>query len=321
MNLTLDALAVIDAIDRRGSFAAAAEELGRVPSAITYTVRRLEDTLDALLFDRSRRRARLTAAGRELLDQGRLLLAQAGSIEQRVRSVANGWEAELRIGVDAIVPMPIVWPLAARFFDDCRERRSAHTRLRFSAEVLGGSWDALADGRADFLIGATGDPPPGGGFRTRLLAETPMVFAVAPSHPLADAPEPLGEATLAQHRIVVAADSSRRLPARTVGWLSGQDTLTVPDLVSKREAQLAGLGCGTLPWHAIADDVRMGRLLPKAVENPQRPARVQAAWRTGRPGNALAWWIDAVASHDWRFLALGPIEAAPVRGRARTAKR
>ncbi|MBK7332922.1 MAG: LysR family transcriptional regulator [Betaproteobacteria bacterium] len=37
---SLDALAVLDAIDRRGSFAAAADELGRVPSAITYTVRR-----------------------------------------------------------------------------------------------------------------------------------------------------------------------------------------------------------------------------------------------------------------------------------------
>ena len=41
--LSLDALAVLDAIDRRGSFAAAAVELDRVPSAITYTVRRLEE--------------------------------------------------------------------------------------------------------------------------------------------------------------------------------------------------------------------------------------------------------------------------------------
>ena len=39
---------MLDAIDRRGSFAAAGVELDRVPSAITYTVRRLEDDLDVL---------------------------------------------------------------------------------------------------------------------------------------------------------------------------------------------------------------------------------------------------------------------------------
>ena len=51
MRLTLDALAVLDAIDRQGSFAAAAEELHRVPSAMTYAVQKLEADLDVLLFD------------------------------------------------------------------------------------------------------------------------------------------------------------------------------------------------------------------------------------------------------------------------------
>ena len=50
MRLTLDALLVIDAIDRKGSFAAAAHELHRVPSAVTYSVQKLEEDLDVLLF-------------------------------------------------------------------------------------------------------------------------------------------------------------------------------------------------------------------------------------------------------------------------------
>jgi len=60
--LSLDALLVLDAIARKGSFAAAAEELHRVPSAITYTVQKLEQDLDVQLFDRSGHRARLTRA-------------------------------------------------------------------------------------------------------------------------------------------------------------------------------------------------------------------------------------------------------------------
>ena len=65
MSLTLESIEVLDAIARRGSFAQAALELGRVPSALTYTVRRLEEDLDVLLFDRRGHRAKLTPAGSE----------------------------------------------------------------------------------------------------------------------------------------------------------------------------------------------------------------------------------------------------------------
>ena len=56
--LTPDALAMMDTIARTGSFAAAARELGKVPSALTYSVRQLEDALDVLLFDRRSRQAK-----------------------------------------------------------------------------------------------------------------------------------------------------------------------------------------------------------------------------------------------------------------------
>jgi DNA-binding transcriptional LysR family regulator len=91
--LTPEALAMMDVIARTGSFAAAARELGKVPSSLTYSVRQLEDALDVLLFDRRSRQARLTAAGEELLDEGRRLLEQVDAVASRVRRVATGWEA------------------------------------------------------------------------------------------------------------------------------------------------------------------------------------------------------------------------------------
>ena len=51
MPLSLESLEVLDAIERKGSFAAAAHEMGKVPSALTYVVRKLEEDLDVLLFD------------------------------------------------------------------------------------------------------------------------------------------------------------------------------------------------------------------------------------------------------------------------------
>lgn len=68
--LTLEALRVMDAIDRRGSFAAAADELGRVPSALSYTMQKLEEELDVVLFDRSGHRTKFTNVGRMLLERG-----------------------------------------------------------------------------------------------------------------------------------------------------------------------------------------------------------------------------------------------------------
>ena len=80
MHLTLEALQILDIIDRKGSFASAASALGRVPSALTYTIRKLEDDLDLLLFDRRGHRAKLTSAGRELLLEGRHLLRAANEL-------------------------------------------------------------------------------------------------------------------------------------------------------------------------------------------------------------------------------------------------
>ena len=103
--LSLEALRVLDAIDRRGSFQAAAEALHKVPSALSYTVQKLESELKVSLFDRSRQRAQLTAAGKLLLERGRTLLQEAADIEEAVRQLESGWETSLRIARDTVLPI------------------------------------------------------------------------------------------------------------------------------------------------------------------------------------------------------------------------
>src|SRR5690348_4756690 len=106
---------MMDAIARSGSFAAAARELGKVPSALTYSVRQLEDALDVLLFDRSSRQAQLTAAGTELLHEGRRLLQQMDAVANRVRRIASGWETTLAISVDDVLSQPTLFELVEAF--------------------------------------------------------------------------------------------------------------------------------------------------------------------------------------------------------------
>ena len=295
MKLTLDALQAMDAIERLGSFAAAAAELHRVPSALTYTVQQLEQDLDVLLFDRSGHRARLTPAGQELMQEGRALLRAAGELECRVKRVATGWETELRIALDIMIPALQLFPLIAAFYAE-----QSGTRIRLAHEVLAGTWDALVSGRAELALGVSGEVPAGGGYAIRMLGYKDFVFAVAPAHPLAALPEPLKHEQILAHRAVAIGDSSRNLPPRSVGLLTGQDVLTVPDLESKVAAQVAGLGCGYLPAHAAAPLIKAKRLVAKEVEEIKPAGNLYYAWRSREKGKALRWFLKRLEHQETR---------------------
>ena len=295
MKLTLDALQAMDAIERLGSFAAAAAELHRVPSALTYTVQQLEQDLDVLLFDRSGHRARLTPAGQELMQEGRALLRAAGELECRVKRVATGWETELRIALDIMIPAVQLFPLIAAFYAE-----QSGTRIRLAHEVLAGTWDALVSGRAELALGVSGEVPAGGGYAVRMLGYKDFVFAVAPTHPLAALPDPLKHEQILAHRAVAIGDSSRNLPPRSVGLLTGQDVLTVPDLESKVAAQVAGLGCGYLPAHAAAPLIKAKRLVAKEVEEIKPAGNLYYAWRSREKGKALRWFLKRLEHQETR---------------------
>lgn len=298
--LTPDALLMMDTIDRAGSFAAAARELGKVPSALTYSVRQLEDALDVLLFDRRSRQAKLTAAGEELLHEGRLLLQQMDAVANRVQRVASGWETHLTIAIDNAVAPSAVFDLIEAFYTS-----GPPTRLKIRNEVLNGTWEALVSGEADLAIGVPGDRLSSPGVRMEPLGDLEFVLTVAPHHPLANEPEPLSPSTLALHRIIAVADTARGLQPITVGIQPGQDVLTLPSMSGKLEAMLRGLGCGFLPEPIVRPHIEAGRLVLKNVAQPRRLNRAYYAWRQQsiRPGHALDWWLKQL-SHDTTRTAL-----------------
>ena len=265
MKISLDLLLILDAIDRRGSFTAAAAALHRVPSALSHAVAKMESDLGITLFLREGRKATLNEAGRTLLDDGRHLLRAASELERRVQRVADGWEAELRIAIDAVIPIERVFPLLKRFY-----AAGCGTQIRLSGEVLGGTWDALTTGRADLAIGAPGDPPSRSGIATRLLCtHTDFVFAIAPDHPLANWEGDIPASELLRHRAIVVADTSQELDARTIGLLEGQDILRVPDIRAKLAAQVAGLGIGHVPRWLAEPEIAAGRLVKKVLGDPR----------------------------------------------------
>ncbi|MGA0609157.1 LysR family transcriptional regulator [Caldimonas sp. KR1-144] len=307
--LTPEALTMMDVIARSGSFAAAARELGKVPSALTYSVRQLEDALDVLLFDRSSRQARLTAAGEELLREGRRLLTEMDAVANRVRRVATGWETQLTIAFETVLAPSALFELVEAFYALQVETPGGDrpspppTRLKLRDEALSGTWETLATGEADLAIGVAAEPQGGSGIECEPLGELEWCFAVAPHHPLARLPEPLTPEVIAQHRIVAIADSAHRFAPMTFGVQPGQDVLTVPSLAAKLEAQLRGLGCGSMPQSLVRRHVEAGRLVVKETTLPPRRGTLHYAWRVsggGAPGEALSWWLSQLRSPKTR---------------------
>lgn len=287
--LTLEGIELLDAIARSGSFSAAGVRLGKVTSTVSYAVARLEADLEVALFHRRGPRVELTPAGRELLEEGRVLLQAADELACRVRRVADGWENEIRVAVDSLVPPMMLGALLERFAAD-----APATRVKVMSEALTGAWEALLDGRADLAL-AVGQGPAGSGLRTRVLAGIEFCFCVAPQHPLAAWPGTVPSEELRRHRTIVVSDSARRLPPRTVGLLPGQQVLAVPDMRTKYALQAAGLGVGFLPRLFAHSALERGLLVTLPVEEPKPDDQVLLAWRTGQPGKALKWWRDVLA--------------------------
>jgi DNA-binding transcriptional LysR family regulator len=299
--LTPDALGLLQAVADTGSFAAAARQLGLVPSAVTYRVRQIEDALDVLLFDRSSRQARLTAAGHELLRSGEQLLQEIDAVANRVKRVATGWEAQLTIAVDTVVSCSTVMELAAAFYE-----LAPTTRLRLRDEALSGTLEALTSGQADLALGVTVDPGNHAGIHGQLLGELSFVFAVAPHHPLASAAEPLSDEVRMRHRAVAVADSTPRGSGLTFHLLHGQDVLTVPTMRAKLDAQVRGMGVGFLPEPIARPYIETGRLVARQVERPDRIARMSYAWRADAElGRGLQWWLKQLESPTTRQALLG----------------
>ena len=302
--LTPELLEMVRLIARAGSFAAAARALGKVPSAVTYSIRQLEDQLDVLLFDRRSRQAKLTEAGAELVREGERLLAELDSVAQRIKRVATGWEAVLNVAVDSIVTEQAILDLTADFL-----AQKAPTRIRLLRETLSGTWEALVTGRADLSIGVADQPVSAEGIESAALGEMPFVFVVAPSHPLASIDGPITDEPLRPYRLGAWADSARQMSPMTVGLLPGQDVLTVPSMAFKIDAQLRGMGCGYLPEPLIRHALEHGRLVEKNRMPTRRPAKLSYAWRVGQreSGPALRWWLARLENGRTRQALLGEV--------------
>ena len=285
--LTLEALRVMDAIDRRGSFAAAADELGRVPSALSYTMQKLEEELDVVLFDRSGHRTKFTNVGRMLLERGRILLEAADKLTTDAEALSRGWETHITVVCEALVPATQLFPLVDKL------SKKANTQLSLMTEVLAGAWERLEQGRADIVIAPDMHFRSSSEINVRKLYKVMSVYVAAAEHPIHLEPEPLSDAVRVKYRGIAVADTARERPVLTVQLLDKQQRLTVSTIADKRQALIDGLGVATMPYPLVEQDIAEGRLRVVSAEYSHETDIIMA-WRRDSMGEAKSWLLREI---------------------------
>lgn len=248
---TLDQWNALVAVVEAGGYAQASTRLHRTQSTVTYTIKKLEDVLGVKVFELQGRKAVLTQAGEVLYRRGRALVDEANRLERASGELARGWEPEIRLAVDIIFPTWLLLECMATFGEEHPD-----TRIELVESVLGGTEDALTEGRADIAIG--GIIP--GGFMGDPLMQVRFVCAAAPSHPLHQAGDALTLDDLRQHRHLVVRDSGA-LRSRSSGWLN-EKRWTVTSKATSIRAACMGLGYAWYPEESIREELDSGRLVP-----------------------------------------------------------
>lgn len=290
--ITIEALIVLDAIDSRGSFAAAAEQLNKVPSAISYIVQKLEEQLAVTLFVRQGRRSVLTPAGKHLLEDGRKLLRTVNRLGEQTQTISHGWEPKIRIAVDSIFAIETLFKPIAQFLAE-----HPNIEIDLCEEVLSGSWEALIDDRVDLLIGAPGPVPSQQGLRTHVIDQLEQTFVVPKGHDLTRLSAPISTKDIEGYRTIVVHDSAKSAIPRSSHIIEQSQHFFVTSVSHKINAIIAGVGVGFLPKARIENYLREGSLVEIQLNEQPSTTDLYMSWKLVNKGKGLQNLRDILSSH------------------------
>lgn len=287
--VSLDQLKAFIVAADEGSFSAAARKLRRAQSVVSELVSNLEGQMGVALFDRSGRYPVLTPQGTVLLADARCVASGLDFMKARARGMSAGLEPELSVVVDVLFPLAAITEAAKEF----REEFPA-TPLRLFVEALGAAYQPVLDGAAGFgIVGSLPQMPPN--LTAERVTGVAMIMVAATDHPLAKMKGVIPKSELARHVQLVLTDRSTLSKGREFGVMAPA-TWRLADLFAKHAFLINGLGWGGMPMHAVADDLKAGRLVELRIEDVPPGGLIlpmSAVYPiSAPPGPAGRWLID-----------------------------
>ncbi len=292
MAITIEQARALDALARHGTFAAAATALRKRHTAVLYAVRVLEEQTDLRLLDRRGYRTRLTDAGARVLEDCRRLLAVERAFEATVHDLHGGWEAQLRIVFDGVVPAEPIVREVVRIAD------RGPTRVHVSAEFLTGVEAAFTREEADVMISVV--PPETVALDSRPMPQIRALLVAHARHPLSRARRPVSRDELAGHVLVSVRGSDPRLELPTAS-VEARSAVSLNDFAAKKSAILAGMGYGWLPEYLMEKELARGALKRVRWEGASLHAFAPRLYtRVGRRlGRAASQVVESLLVASW----------------------
>jgi LysR family hydrogen peroxide-inducible transcriptional activator len=275
------AVAVADALH----FGRAARACAVTQPALSAQIASLESELGVVLFERSRRGARLTPAGERVVERARSALRALDEVSDAARGAAEPLTGPLHLGV-----IPTLAPyLLPRWLPVVR-RKHPRLQLFLHEDQTARLVQQLLAGELELLLLAL--PVEGAGIDALPLFDEPFLLAVPAGHRLARERErPVREAELAREPVLLLEDGHclrdqalavcRHAGAREAEQVRAASLTTLVQMVAN------GLGVTLIPESAVPVETRGARDL--AVLSFRAPApgrRIGLAWRRGSPRSA-----------------------------------
>ncbi|WP_436640644.1 LysR family transcriptional regulator [Microbaculum sp. FT89] len=290
----IEHLTVFIVVAERGSFSAAAAELGRAVSSVSYAMAQVEAYCGFALLDRKPRGVILTERGRALYSEAKTVVERARRFASRARALELGEETRIRIAVDVLFPIRMLHDALTTF-----ARQHSNVRIQFFAASFNSAWEDLRNGKADFALGLLAALPLD--MEGRSFDQITLSPAAAADHPLSRRTGPLTLADFASERQIYYV-GSYELEVERAGRTFSSDLWTANDLEHIRLMIRRGFGWSFATDHFFDDEVRTGTIRLLHCQDAQlHPVRsLGVAWPGERqPGplsRKLIGLIEGVAS-------------------------
>ncbi|WP_173922454.1 LysR family transcriptional regulator [Agromyces sp. Marseille-P2726] len=259
--LDLEKLRNFVTVAKTGSFVRAAEELNLSQPGLSRSIQALERQFGVRLLDRDRRAVRVTAAGRQLLDQAIDLLSSARAIEKGLSAAADGLSGTVRFGVGPFAVTALLPQVLARFAES-----GPHLDVEVAIASKLSLTQQLLDDEIEFFVGVLDDFVDDPTYACVALAEIGTKIYVRPGHPLAG--RACRIADLETFPIASGHDLGAGLRLARQGAPSHRTTFMVDDLHVLAEVCLSSdsvliAGYGTIPRELVEVTIDERESVPK----------------------------------------------------------
>jgi LysR family hydrogen peroxide-inducible transcriptional activator len=278
--MTLQDLRYVVALAETRHFARAAEACHVSQPTLSTQIKKLEDELGVALFERTNRRVTLTAMGREIVAQARVVLEEVAKLEQLAQQGHNPMVGPLRLGIiPTLGPylLPHLIPPLREAYPELKLYVREELTVNLLRQVRAGALDAL-------LLSLPIDRE---GLEVAMLFHEPFVLALPVGRPLTQKRQ-VREADLVQEHVLLLEDGHcfRDQALAVCGFPPQGETevFRASSLETLRQMVAAGVGCTLLPTLAASTTAPSASLIVLRPFAPPVPSRtIGLVWRRSFP--------------------------------------